>query len=246
MFTSQEKNNLNKLIAHAVNEDDVLSFNELHGFLCGLTIIPEKIVYSEWLPDVFGKEMLKFDNEKEEEKLLENLFIAYDRITNLNRDAVSIFPFNYDTIKANDFEHVREWAHGFYMSISLRPKIWGIDDGEESTNREFEVDQMEDNCDENLKIGRCFDILIGVASPEYIPQLFTNDKNEPNTLDFNDPELDSKLLFLLPYVVETLRKFGSLQHDVIQLNTLIILVSDIQKYENMTALEWSETYKMKK
>ena len=67
----------------------------------------------------------------------------------------------------------------------------------------------------------------------------------PDTLDFNDPELDGKLLFLLPYVVETLRKFGDFRHDVIQLNTLIILASDIKKYENMTELEFSETHKKK-
>jgi uncharacterized protein len=65
LFTSQEKKNLTKLLACAVNQDEVLLLDGLHGFLFGLAIIPEPVMPSEWLPGIFGEEMLEVNDEKE-------------------------------------------------------------------------------------------------------------------------------------------------------------------------------------
>jgi yecA family protein len=59
MFTAQKKKSFKQLLALAVNKDEVLSLDGLHGFLYGLAIIPEAVMPSEWFPGIFGEEMLE-------------------------------------------------------------------------------------------------------------------------------------------------------------------------------------------
>ena len=102
MFTPTEKRNLTKLLAcaacpvdvnqvvasqetlsleavtreeatpQAVNQEQVLTLDGIHGFLFGLAITPELIEQSEWLPVIFVEGGLAFDDKKAGERLLVN------------------------------------------------------------------------------------------------------------------------------------------------------------------------------
>lgn len=73
MFISQEKRSLTKLFACAVNQENVLSLDGLHGYLYGLAINTEPIFPSEWLPGIFGEEMLKLASEEDGDILMGTL-----------------------------------------------------------------------------------------------------------------------------------------------------------------------------
>ncbi len=150
MFTSQEKKNLTKLLSCAVNKDEVLSLEGLHGYLFGLAIIPEPVRPSEWLPGIFGEEMFALDDQEEANRLMESFFSAYNRIMQQNRDGKLEFPFNYDTIKNKDIQRIREWAKGLFMATNLRPEIWGMGDDEEFEDYEYEPDDDEGFNDEGI------------------------------------------------------------------------------------------------
>jgi len=58
LFSSQEKKDLAELLSKTFNPDEAFNLEELHGFLFGLAITPDLIKPSEWLPVVFGEELL--------------------------------------------------------------------------------------------------------------------------------------------------------------------------------------------
>jgi len=108
MFTATEKRNLTRLLASEanqvvtsqeeasqgeVNQRKVRTLDGLHGFLFGLAITPERVLSSEWLPVIFVESGPPIDDKKVGNRLLENLFLASDRITKENQDGVlSILP----------------------------------------------------------------------------------------------------------------------------------------------------------
>ena len=70
------KMDLTRLLSKAVNFDDVFTLEELHGFLFGLAITPELIMPSDWLPVVFGEEMMEFDSKEEAGDMMAPLFLV--------------------------------------------------------------------------------------------------------------------------------------------------------------------------
>jgi uncharacterized protein len=69
-----EKKDLMRLLSKVVDPEDVFNLEELHGFLFGLAITPELIKPSEWLPVVFGEEMMEFGNEEEGGEMMMSLY----------------------------------------------------------------------------------------------------------------------------------------------------------------------------
>lgn len=213
MFTSQEKKNLKQLLACAVNRDIVLSIDGLHGYLFGLAIIPEPVMPSEWLPEIFGEEMLEVNDNQEGERLLGTLFAVYNRLIQQNEDGVLSFPFDIGTIKTKDIQRMREWTHGFFLATSLRPEIWGMD----KYNEDFEEPELEededDEDDDEAEIAACYSIVMGVAFPERLSELFDHVEGNIIPLDKKDPELEAKLFALLPDAVATLQKYANSARD---------------------------------
>ena len=160
MFTPHEKKNLSQFLARAVNKDEVLSLDELHGFLFGLAIIPELVMPREWLPCIFGQEMPEVANVTEGERLLGTIFSAYNRIIKQNQDGVLSFPFGVDRIESKDIQRIREWTHGLFLAICLRPEVWGIR-GEGVESSEDAREMMTNTA-----------IIMGIVFPEEIPELF--------------------------------------------------------------------------
>jgi len=138
MFTATEKRNLTKLLAREsnqvvtseeevsqreVNQREVRTLDGLHGFLFGLAITPELVLPGEWLPVIFGEGGPPIDDKKVGYRLLENLFLASNRIAQENQDGVLSFPF-CDPIKSKEVQRIQNWTNGLYLAISLRPEIW--------------------------------------------------------------------------------------------------------------------------
>jgi len=211
MFSQQEKISLKQLLAKAVNKDDVLTIDGLHGYLYGLAVIPEPVLPSEWLPGIFGEEMLEIDNQQEADALLGNLFSAYNRLTFANEQDKLTFPFDIGSIKTKDIKRIREWAHGFFLATSLRPHIWGMPEGEELDDDLYEEsqDNEEEFDDDEAEIAACYAIVMGVAFPDRMSELFDHDEGNLIPIERNDPELEAKLFAMLPDAVYSLQEYAN-------------------------------------
>lgn len=130
LFPAAENKKLAGLLALAADPDEALNLEGLHGFLFGLAITPDIVKPSEWLPFVFGEEMLAFDNEKKAERLFECLFSVYDRFIDQREAGTLKFPFNFEKLALDDMPRVRDWADGLFLVLGMRPGIWGLRDGQ--------------------------------------------------------------------------------------------------------------------
>lgn len=194
-----------------MNKEEVLTLDGLHGYLYGLVIIPEAVMPSEWLPGIFGEEMLELDSEEQGGRLMGNLFTVYNRMTMDNDDGELQFPFDYETIKTKDVQRIREWARGFFLATSLRPYIWGMPEGEELDDDLYEDEPLEDEYidEDDAEIAACYAVVMGVAFPERIAELFEHDKGNLIPIDKDDQELEAKLFAMLPDAVLGLQEYAN-------------------------------------
>jgi uncharacterized protein len=210
MFTATEKKNLKQLLDCAVNKDEVLTLDGLHGYLYGLTIIPEPVMPSEWLPGIFGEEMLEVDSEEQGNQLLGSLFTVYNRMTVENEDGEMNFPFDFGTIKTKDVQRIREWARGFFQAISMRPYIWGMPNDEELDDDLYEDEPLVDEeFDDEAEMAACYAVVMGVAFPDTIPEMLEHDEGNLIPLDRDDTEQEAKLFAMLPDAVFGLQKYAN-------------------------------------
>ncbi|MFQ5354434.1 MAG: UPF0149 family protein [Thermodesulfobacteriota bacterium] len=197
MFTANEKKNLSRLLSKAVNSDDALGLDELHGFLFGLAIIPDLISPSEWLPVAFGEEMLEFESETEAGEMMGRLFETYNRLNMESREGKLRFPFDVGSLKNGDIERMGCWAYGLRSALSLRPGIFGLDDGFRR-----EVGDSEDLEELSSALG----VIMGVAGPEHIPEIFERMDFDPEA-DEEDAKLYAALFAMLPGAVATVQEY---------------------------------------
>jgi len=130
LFPATEKKNLARLLALATDPEEALNLESLHGFLFGLAITPDLVKPSEWLPFVFGEEMLTFTDGKKSEQLLETLFNVHDRLIDEREAGRLGFPFNYDKLALEEMPRVQDWAFGLFLALGMRPDVWGLRDGQ--------------------------------------------------------------------------------------------------------------------
>lgn len=194
-FTSFERKNLLKLLSRAVDPDGVFNLEEIHGFLFGLAITPELIKPSEWLPMVFGEEMMEFKSDKEATELMGHLFKVYNRLTSESHEKKLSFPFDIGDIKKGDLIKISDWAYGLFQSMTLRPEIWSMHDEAKGDTNLTE--------DERELVSAC-GIIIAVAEPDYIPEVFEKESFDPETNEKN-LNLQATLFALLPSAVATLQ-----------------------------------------
>ena len=195
LFSAHEKKDLTKLLSKAVNPDDVFTLAELHGFLFGLAITPELIKPSEWLPLVLGEEMMEFDNEEEAGDMMAPLFLVCNKFYEEHHEGKLFFPFGIGDLETGDLTRMSDWAHGLYQAMALRPAIWTI--GREDRD---EGDLTED---EQELVSSC-GIIIGVADPDSIPEIFEKKDFNPEANE-KDLDLEATLFALLPNAVATLQ-----------------------------------------
>lgn len=159
MFTGQEKKNITTLLSKAVNPNEALTLEELHGFLFGLAITPMMIKPSEWLPVVFGDKMMEFESEAEASELMGHLFMVCNRFYAENHKGKLVFPFDMRALKKGDISRIRDWTYSLYLAMSLRPDVWTISGSK---------DRGEDEQELTTSCG----IIISIAKPEHIPEIF--------------------------------------------------------------------------
>jgi len=218
VFTSQEKRYLTKLLACAVNQGKVLSLDGLHGYLYGLAINPEPIFPSEWLPGIFGEEMLELPGEEEGNHLMGSLLEVYNRMTQQSQDKELTFPFDIRTMDIEDIPRVRAWTHGFFLAISMFREVWGLVADGDFDDDEPEPYGVEDYGEEdvasgNVEMRACFSVVMGVAFPERIPELFHDGAGNPVTHGKKGPNLEATLLTLLTDAVASLQKYANSARD---------------------------------
>ena len=217
MFTAQEKKNLKILLSRITDRDEVMTLDGLHGYLYGLAIIPEPVMPSEWLPGFFGESMPMVENEQEANDMFGGLFSAYNRMMEENQLGKLGFPFNLDTFKPKDIQRMRAWAHGFYSATSLRSEIWRMDDDEDLDDELYEETQFEGMV-KNVGVGEggeefedddddmtvCFAVVLGVAFPDRISELF--ERRDGTTQDSN---IEASLFAMLPDAIATLQDYAN-------------------------------------
>ena len=198
LFTSHQKKQLTELLSHAVNKERVLTVTAVHGFLFALAITPERIRPREWLPAVFGEEMLDVSDETERERRLKCLFSAYDKIVELNNESNLAFPYDIPNLTSKDLSDVQEWCYGYFKALLLRPDIWGLNNRIEGVHTNDDV----------IDITTCSAIVIGVAVPEQVTDYFNRTRMKESFAEKTPAEIGARLLALLPTAIATQQQFA--------------------------------------
>jgi len=204
LFPAKDATALKKLLACAVDQDEVLSLNSLHGFLFCLATIPEPVHPSEWLPCVFGEEMIEVADEQEGKRLLAPLFMAYNRMVAESNQGELFFPFDMGNVRSADLERIRHWCYGFFTGTNLRPEVWGLPDIEEDLPEDAESDAEATEDEE--EIAACMGVLMAVAFPERIPELLEDTPSGTEEALQQADEMEAKFFTLLPKAIQTLQE----------------------------------------
>lgn len=198
MFTVSEAKNLEKLLNKVEDRDDALYLEELHGFLYGLAITPEPVMFSEWYPEVIGEGGRVFNDAQDARENLPTLMAAYNRIIAERNKGRLSFPFNYDKISDEEYDLIEGWAYGLYLALSLRPHIWGM-------TKEYAEKRDEEIPDDLQSVIAACCVITALALPEERENIYeTEPGEEPQT----EEEIENELYELLPLGVETLLKYG--------------------------------------
>ncbi len=197
MLTEEERENLQDLLRHAVKPEDAMSLDELEGYLFGVVITPDVTMPSEWFGDIFGEEMAAFENEREGNRIFGYLMDAYNRLNARRLAGELSFPFDIDALGTEGMERMRLWANGLEKALALRSGIWAPDEVLDAA----EVDEDQEGDD----VLTALMIVLGVARPDHVPEIFDNVGPGEDEI----AQVSAKLIALLPSAVETLQAFAS-------------------------------------
>jgi Uncharacterised protein family (UPF0149) len=179
LFTSYRKKNLTELLSHAVNKQRVLTLTALHGFLFGLAITPVPIFPREWLPAVFGEELLD----------------AHNKLVELNDEKKLVFPFDIPSMSVKEMQFIEEWCYGFFNVQLLRPDVWILSKDIEGFNPKGDV----------IDITACSAIVVGAAVPEKSSDFFNQTRMKESFAGKTPREVKERLFALLPTAIATLQ-----------------------------------------
>jgi yecA family protein len=123
-LTDDELDHLDDILGR-VNPGETMSLEELDGFFCALICSPEVVPPSEYMPHIFGSELVQgrwVSTMEKEQELMNLLSRHWNAIaTTLLRDephAVLIGEYGNDSMTGLD------WARGFELGMSLRDDSW--------------------------------------------------------------------------------------------------------------------------
>lgn len=191
MLTVKEREKLKALLTHAVKPEEAMTVDQLEGYLFGVVITPDVTQPSEWFTDIFGEAFASFDDEQEANDKFGHLMQAYNRLNSLRLKGTLGFPFNLADVDSEMLDRVRNWAIGLDRALALRSEIWAPD----------EVLDQEEISEEDEEILSCLMIVLGVAHPEQIPEIFEN----VSEMGRDEKEIWSDLVGSLPLAVKTLQ-----------------------------------------
>ena len=79
LITTKEETIFKKLLSLSSSPETTLSYDELRGFIYGIAITPDVISPDEWLPVIFGEELLDIGREEEIYELAGTLFSVLNK-----------------------------------------------------------------------------------------------------------------------------------------------------------------------
>lgn len=123
--TDQELAALATLLRDLPIENDGMTVAELDGFVAGLLVCPELIMPSEWLPVVWGDDVVEsFRDEGQLKTTLNAVMDHYNRIAKL----LATSPDDYEAlfgVDPNSDDILWEpWISGFERAMQLRQDSW--------------------------------------------------------------------------------------------------------------------------
>jgi uncharacterized protein len=123
-LTDTQLDRLDDLL-RSINPGITMSLEELDGFFCALICSPEVVPPCEYMPHIFGGELLlgRCVSSAEEERELLNLLTRHWHTiaATLHGDEPhTVLMGNY----GNDGATGLDWAHGFELGMSLREDGW--------------------------------------------------------------------------------------------------------------------------
>jgi len=194
MLTENEKTALNALLAHAVNPKEAMCLDQLEGYLFGLAITPDSTEPGEWFADIFGESLAAFPDSAESDRLFAALTETILRLQALRKVSKLDFPFDLAMQKANDFLPVKRWAAGLDKALARRAYLWMPEEALEKT----EMDEDRE------AVMNCLLIVLGVAHPEKLPELFEGVGEDAHEIK----EVWRQLLDQLALAVESLQDYA--------------------------------------
>jgi uncharacterized protein len=103
--------------------ENSMGLSDLDGFLTAITIGPQLIMPSEWLPIIWGGENPKFKNSKEAELVMSALMARYNEIIRGFQQTPPDFdPVFWETNKG--IVIAADWAEGFNDAVIMRRSAW--------------------------------------------------------------------------------------------------------------------------
>jgi len=199
MLTSEERRGLLDLLAHAVRPEEALSLDQLEGYLFGVVITPDVTHPSEWFADIFGEALASFADSDEANARFSPLQQAYNRLNSLRLKGELHFPFDLTGADPALLARLRDWTVGFDRALALRSWLWMP----EEILEQPEMDEADET------IMTCLMVVLGVAHPEKIPEIFEGVGEQGEDMQ----EAWSSLVGELPAAVELLQARAVLLED---------------------------------
>ena len=202
LFTPAQTKNLTEFLSHVNDQEKVITLPELHGYLFGIAITPVPKLPPEWISALFGDKLLEVEDAKEANRQLKSLINAYNKLVELNNEQKLAYPFGKEMLKkGEDLDVVIEWTRGFFQAIKLHPDYWIF------TRNIIQKSKFSTEID----ITTCTAIILGIAEPSSIPELF---KPEQFDIDENKSlDITARLLVMLPRTVDCMMKYAQAIKD---------------------------------
>jgi uncharacterized protein len=189
MIAKKDEKILRKMLDMATDPEEALTYDELCGFLFGLAITPDLVLPGEWLPMVFGEEMITVDSEKEGQKLLDTLMRVVNDLTARFHEGVLRVPFDIEKLDHEDaLLPIQAWAFGFNEALLLRPECW------------IENELPETPSEEQEELLTALSVIDGIANPDDAGEIFETHYED----DEHSSRLLASLFVILPTAVDSI------------------------------------------
>jgi len=123
--TDQELETLAGLLRDLPIENDGMTISEVDGFVAGLLVCPEMIMPSEWLPFVWGDDVVEsFKDEVHLKTTLNAVMDHYNRIAILLATSPDDYEALFGVDPVSDETLWEPWISGFERAMRLKPDSW--------------------------------------------------------------------------------------------------------------------------
>lgn len=199
MISKKDEKTIRKMLLLATDPDEAMTYDELCGFLFGLSMTPALVMPGEWLPLVFGEEMITVDSEEEANRLLKALMLVLNRFMERFYNKDLIFPFSENYLaQEDDLTTVQDWTYGLNEALSLRPDCW----------HDALPELMPEVYEEELMTS--LSVIQGIAKPHEADKLFEThfDDEEDRSM-----QLIASLFVMLPAAVDKLLEHAAVLEE---------------------------------